>query len=533
MKAVIEILKNYYNSVENAKRSREFFFSLADYSNHLKSTPELQKIIQELAKEKNELLKEWEEYENKATQELKEAKQKILKIIKKNKISSPELNEALEELTLYETGKILSSGISSDNLEDYLWDISKAVFQAGHKDFLKKFIEEKPATPNIYIDDKNFLFSKTIKKRRVIDNRIVELRNTELWGCWDYLSLVPIILLEHKQFHEVISEKDLGMANIFISLREIFKIRGCIKNEIYGILPPQIPPEEAREMLKYKLYASRIHNHLLKELNLRIKPRYEQPIELYKEPLIKEKTWGEFEKEMQEGMKIDREHQHQEKMQIRQLKQNRILASKADKYSHALDLIIERAEIRGNGKDLIIDYYYFNFEDRMDDLMVLTHYLEKLKENKCFESSEKRNRSGGTDIIFIKVDIENLKKFKEKQEEKSLPSDKKKQTKETVFCLNQNGELYQEPKNKRCYSMDAKSNRHKIIDFLAKNRGYQSTGLIARELLIESEKTIRTEIGKIKNNIEKHFKGKKDFLQGKKESCYRINPKYKVIIKNE
>ncbi len=279
MKNVIEILKNYYKPVENAKRSQNFFFSLADYVRHIKTTPELKKIIQGITKEKEKLLKGWDGYEAKALKELEGAKQKLLKIVKQNQISSPELDEAIKELNWYETGKMLSSGIKSDNIESRLWEIAKAIFQTKHKEPLKEFIDEKPNTPNIYIDNKNFVFSKTIEKRRVIDKRIVESRNTELWGCWDYLNLVPIILLEKKEFHEIVSKRDLGIADIFIEIKEIIKIRNCIQSEI-NFLSLQIKPEEACEMLKYKLYASRIHNHLLKKLGLPKKQEGEEIIKL-------------------------------------------------------------------------------------------------------------------------------------------------------------------------------------------------------------------------------------------------------------
>ena len=82
--------------------------------------------------------------------------------------------------------------------------------------------------------------------------------------------------------------------------------------------------------------------------------------------------------------------------------------------------------------------------------------------------------------------------------------------------------------------MSEKSNRYKIINFLTNNMGYQPTRFISTELSIENEKTLRTEIGKIRNNVEKYLRiDGKDFLQGKKESGYRINPKYKITFKNE
>ena len=106
---------------------------------------------------------------------------------------------------------------------------------------------------------------------------------------------------------------------------------------------------------------------------------------------------------------------------------------------------------------------------------------------------------------------------------------KKEQTEEAALYLNRVGDLYREPKEKYCYPMDEASDRHKIIKFLLTNTGYQATKLISVELGSKNEQTIRTEIGKIRGNIEKYLGiDGKDFLEGKKGSGYRINPKYKV-----
>lgn len=123
-----------------------------------------------------------------------------------------------------------------------------------------------------------------------------------------------------------------------------------------------------------------------------------------------------------------------------------------------------------------------------------------------------------------------IQELSKKEDEKAI----KKQVKETTLYLNQNGDLYRKPKTKYCYSMGEESCRYKIIKFLAQNRGYQSTQLIADRAGNKNKQTTRTEIGKIRNNIEKYLKiDGKDFLQGKKESGYRINPKYKITFKNE
>ena len=163
-------------------------------------------------------------------------------------------------------------------------------------------------------------------------------------------------------------------------------------------------------------------------------------------------------------------------------------------------------------------------EKETNEIEELDKYINDLKAQK-----EKQKKEPATS----KIEITGMPELKIKKSER-LSESKKKQIKETVLYLNQDGDLYREPKDKYYYPMGQKSNRYRIIRFLTTNKGYQLTEFISMELKIESKKTIRTEIGKIRNNIEKYLKiNGKDLLQGKKGSGYRINPKYKVILKNE
>jgi len=163
---------------------------------------------------------------------------------------------------------------------------------------------------------------------------------------------------------------------------------------------------------------------------------------------------------------------------------------------------------------------------RAEEVRRQFEYLDE--KQKAFEELGKQI-SSRIQKDFLEEGLEKIAKLK-----KDEKRNKKKQIKEGTLYLNQNGDLYREPKDRYCYPMGEKSNRHKIIRFLVMNKGYQPTGFISTELGIESEKTIRTEIGKMRNNIKKYLKiDGKDFLQGKKESGYRINPKYKITFKNE
>lgn len=114
----------------------------------------------------------------------------------------------------------------------------------------------------------------------------------------------------------------------------------------------------------------------------------------------------------------------------------------------------------------------------------------------------------------------------------SLKPNHKTNSESLTLFLDQNGNLYKKLKPTCCYPMEEKSTRYKIIHFLAINEGYQLTKDIFEELDAKSEQTIRTEIGKIRKNIWKYLKiNGADFLQGKKGSGYKINPKYKIIPK--
>ena len=101
---------------------------------------------------------------------------------------------------------------------------------------------------------------------------------------------------------------------------------------------------------------------------------------------------------------------------------------------------------------------------------------------------------------------------------------------DTIF-LNSIGDLWREPKSTFCYEIREKSNRHKIVRFLVENNGYQQTLDIAHELGEIDNGTVRGEIGKINSNARKYIKLADDnFIESKKGSGYRINPKYKITL---
>jgi hypothetical protein len=146
------------------------------------------------------------------------------------------------------------------------------------------------------------------------------------------------------------------------------------------------------------------------------------------------------------------------------------------------------------------------------------------------EGTDRANRAIFFDVKKIKPIIIRFQNYLLKELSKVQETPKEKPEKLVLF-LDKNGDFYKEPKKKYCYPMGEKSNRHNLIRFLVKNEGYQPTDFITTETGYNTNQITSVEIGKIRKNVKKYLgiKGK-EFLEAKKDSGYRINPKYKIRL---
>ncbi len=99
--------------------------------------------------------------------------------------------------------------------------------------------------------------------------------------------------------------------------------------------------------------------------------------------------------------------------------------------------------------------------------------------------------------------------------------------------LNVSGDLYRDPKEKYCYPMGEKDDRHKIVRFLITNKGYQPTSQIAAQFEDKNEDSVIDTIGKFNSVAKGKLNIKDNIILGKKGSGYRMNPAYTFSLKNE
>jgi hypothetical protein len=214
--ATIEDLDRHYNLFTNTSGPWDFFSGLSNYVSYVLKTPEFRRIVGREMQERNEMLRKRDRYEDKATRELNEAKEKLLSVIEINKIDVRGFDQAtswipnpagkdetiLTRLKLFEEGKISISGYYSDNLENYIFDIAANLLRLGYEKEIKEFIVSNEEYARYYAQINGndgsglvlagntrgaFIFSKTWPLRFQQDRAIERSRKLEPWGAFEAL----------------------------------------------------------------------------------------------------------------------------------------------------------------------------------------------------------------------------------------------------------------------------------------------------------------------------------------------------------
>jgi hypothetical protein len=169
----------------------------------------------------------------------------------------------------------------------------------------------------------------------------------------------------------------------------------------------------------------------------------------------------------------------------------------------------------------------------LSEYVSVKHEIQENKppENTFPRTQRQRNSSRESRVPTYKHYLERMHLYLLKEANQFYSQSKPElEKKKVVLYLSENGDLYKDVKRK--YQMGQASDRYKIIKFLSENIGYHTTDEISGKLGNKNKQTLRTEIGKIKSNANTKL-GFKDLIEGKKQSGYRINPKYKISARKE
>lgn len=225
------------------------------------------------------------------------------------------------------------------------------------------------------------------------------------------------------------------------------------------------------------------------------------------------------------------------------LKQNRILSTKENKYTHAVDTILEWIEKveypnslignAGNQRSCSIDYHYFNFEDRFDASRGLFEpFLNKLKSMECISAWKRQTHVRGSRYIFFEVNKDKLKEYKNEL----VPKNEKSKTDNNLqdyvdpdlanWLINKNhhakGTYEISPDEKITF----RSGRFGGMNELIKNSGNKITGDQLKSAIknnLQKGDGMNLNIAKWKYDLIKDTKFSKFFvLKFKQPSSYRL-----------
>lgn len=220
MKNIKENLERNFQLFSNRQQPLDFFNDLAGYLDDVFSVPELREVFIKQLERRNSLYKQRWKLEKQAMAEIREAKQKIEKILKKRKIGPKELKRfrtspilphvdlnIMQEWEEYESGRTqtgdggnMRCNRRSDDYNDLVDDMAANLFTRGHKDYVKEFLVSDDEYRTYYRringsgvvsrasnPNGNFIFSRALPERWEVEHLIHAERLTLPWGAFEKL----------------------------------------------------------------------------------------------------------------------------------------------------------------------------------------------------------------------------------------------------------------------------------------------------------------------------------------------------------
>lgn len=258
MKDVNSVLERYFQSFINADNHRTFFLGLAEYAQFVDEIPETQAVVADILAKREDLQKRLDDVEAKFVLDANKVRDEIEIKIKKHGLMDDDLKSYFAEYDKFRKKEVMRVDISAcqgEEMSAYLMSIINHLRKNGHLDLTKMYVTEKNTYPRTELSYSPYLqpFNELLKEYKS-DGEL------GVWRAWNELAQVYTMVYNgDKEFSKWI-DKDFGNAAAIAVLSvEMDKI---LKESFgYGSDHPihfKLP--------KYREYANRFHNYLLKSL---------------------------------------------------------------------------------------------------------------------------------------------------------------------------------------------------------------------------------------------------------------------------
>lgn len=185
-----------------------FFRGLGQYIQYIYSIPKLKKAFNNRIEERNRQYRKIEKIQTKVEQEIKNAQEKIVKVIKVKKLDTTKFQryvtfpavktELFTDFDDYLNNRFTVSGYRSDTIQNFLFDIAVNIQKMGYEDEIKEFSVSDKDYSSYYgkINNNgtivsnqygNYIFSPTWPERFIEIHLLETERLLKPWGSFEKL----------------------------------------------------------------------------------------------------------------------------------------------------------------------------------------------------------------------------------------------------------------------------------------------------------------------------------------------------------
>ena len=279
MRPELEVLDRYFKSFIDTTNDYEFFIGLIDYIAYIDSVPQIEKIANELPKLRIEEENKLKAEEKEVIEELISFRDKLKDEINKNKIKDERIDRKLQDFQWWVEGKSVGSSPLPTSMFRELRDLISILDESGHKDIIKEYVryyEDNPEYKNkqkiqeLFGKIEKYIFSKNWDKYEKARELFNEKMKTELWGQFNDLAVVYLVIVNGKTYHQkLIDEAGDGENRNMQKWWEAFNMTGVLGE--WDKLKEHKNSKEHRVFFdseKHRFYVKRLHNYLAEKLLL-------------------------------------------------------------------------------------------------------------------------------------------------------------------------------------------------------------------------------------------------------------------------
>jgi len=252
--------ERHYDSFINQPDDWNFFLGLAEYVKFVSEEKTSEKIIIEAMDQGKARFKDLSELSKKSIVETTGVFEKLVEIIREDKIDFPGLKMEIQEYEDCKNGLMFSSTPLPFTLFETLAEIIEILVKNNYVDKIKDYVllRAEPGEGGQYCI-KEFTFSHSFSEYEKADKLFNDKRDIEIWGVWDNLVMVYNSVFKKE---EMIAELDKDKKNFWQALNA----RGVISelDKIKEGKSDNSPVYFKKQNFITK--ASRFHNYLIKAL---------------------------------------------------------------------------------------------------------------------------------------------------------------------------------------------------------------------------------------------------------------------------